>query len=70
MTGFLKCPVCGSVAFYVKDPEDEFETHEFTLTEGRAVCADPSTAPIVAAAAESRCGRCTWHGRVPGVNLG
>lgn len=70
MAVFPKCPVCGSVAFYVKDPEDEFETHEFTLAEGRAVCSDPSDAPIVAAAAESRCGRCTWHGRIPEINLG
>jgi hypothetical protein len=27
----MKCPVCGSLNFFVKDPEDEYETHEFEL---------------------------------------
>ena len=42
-----KCPVCGSLNFFVKDPADEYETHEFTLVDGRAVCADPAAAPVV-----------------------
>ena len=67
MAAFFKCPICGSVAFYVNDPEDAFETHEFTLAEGQALCADPAAAPVVKAAPESFCSRCTWHGRIPGV---
>jgi hypothetical protein len=64
------CPICGSLSFFVKDPADEYETHEFTLAEGQAVCADPAAAPAVAAAAESWCGRCKWHGRIPEINRG
>jgi hypothetical protein len=62
-----KCPVCGSLSFFVKDPADEYETHEFTLVDGRAVCADPAAAPAVKAAPESFCGRCSWHGRIRGA---
>ena len=29
-----KCPVCGSLSFFVKDPADEYETHEFMLVDG------------------------------------
>jgi hypothetical protein len=62
-----KCPVCGSLNFFVKDPADEFETYEFTLVDGRAVCADPAAAPVVGGAAESFCNRCSWHGRIRGA---
>ena len=62
-----KCPVCGSLSFFVKDPADEFETYEFTLVGGRAVCADPAAAPAVKAAPESFCSRCSWHGRIRGA---
>jgi len=70
MAAFPKCPVCGSLGFYVKDPQDEFETFAFALANGRAVCDGPTTAGIVAGAAESYCSRCSWHGRIPEVNLG
>jgi hypothetical protein len=67
MTLGPKCPVCGSRSFYVKDPADEYETHEFTLDGERVVCADPADAPLVAAAAESYCSRCSWHGDIRGM---
>jgi hypothetical protein len=67
MAADLKCPVCGSLSFFVKDPADEFETHEFTLVDGRAVSADPAAAPVVKGAAESFCNRCSWHGRIRGA---
>ena len=64
------CPVCGSLSFYVKDSQDEFETYGFTLADGRAVCDDSASCGIVAGAAESYCSRCSWHGRIAEVNLG
>ena len=70
MDAFPKCPMCGSLGFFVKDPADEYETRQFTLGEGKAVCSDPTDAPLVANAAESFCSRCSWHGRIPGVNQG
>lgn len=31
------CPVCGSIGFYVKNPEDEYETFAFEIIDGE-VC--------------------------------
>ena len=28
----MKCPVCGSTEFYVKDPDDEYACYEFEIT--------------------------------------
>lgn len=56
----MKCPVCGSQQFYLKDPDDEYETYEFEVESGRPVFAtdhremQPGT--------ESFCRRCSWHG--------
>ena len=55
----MKCPVCGSQKFYVKDPEDEYSTCEFELQAGKPVFEDapqemqPET--------ETYCCRCSWH---------
>jgi len=27
----MKCPFCGCQSFYLKDPDDEYETYEFDL---------------------------------------
>jgi len=27
----MKCPVCGSLNFFVKDPDDAYETYDFEL---------------------------------------
>ncbi len=32
----MKCPVCGSQKFFLKDPADEYETYEFELKDGQA----------------------------------
>ncbi len=29
----MKCPLCGCETFYVKDPEDEYETYYFTCSD-------------------------------------
>jgi len=31
----MKCPVCSCANFYIKDPEDEYETYEFELKDGQ-----------------------------------
>ena len=36
----MKCPVCGCIKFYVKDPADEYETYEFECNDG-VICFDP-----------------------------
>jgi hypothetical protein len=60
-----KCPVCGSARFYIKDPDDEFECHEFECRGGE-ICFDPALttamAPEIQAQTETFCHKCAWHG--------
>jgi hypothetical protein len=36
----VKCPVCGSLNFFVKDPDDEYETYDFEL-KGNSIVFKP-----------------------------
>lgn len=56
----MKCPVCGSQKFFVKDHEDEYEMHEFDLEDGRAVFV--SEPQEIQPETETYCNRCSWHG--------
>ena len=61
----MKCPVCGCVEFYIKDPDDEYETYEFSWRDGNVeFCADldPATSPEVCDDTETFCDACSWHG--------
>jgi hypothetical protein len=61
----MKCPFCSCESFYVKDPEDAFETYEFDLRAGEIVFPEemnPSECPSVSDDTEAYCGRCAWHG--------
>ena len=59
-----KCPVCGCNVFYVKDPDDAYETFEFECKDGK-ICftpdADEAQAPDVKNDTETFCTRCAWH---------
>ncbi len=59
-----KCPLCGSLSFYVRDPEDEYEIYEFDLNEGKVVF-DPETTeegvPEIVEETETYCNKCAWH---------
>ena len=60
----MKCPVCGSPNFFVKDPEDEFETVEFELKDNSVVFnpeTDESAIPEVKSDTEVFCEKCSWH---------
>lgn len=62
----MKCPICGCEKFYVKNPEDEFETFEFRIADGR-VAYEPEAvegAPEVGGATETFCNKCSWHGKI------
>jgi hypothetical protein len=59
----MKCPICGSLNFFVKDPDDEYETYEFEL-KGESTVFKPAAAgsrPEVKADTEVFCERCSWH---------
>jgi hypothetical protein len=63
----MKCPVCGCLEFYVKDPEDEFETYELSVADGgvRLAAGGEGPAPVaVVDATETFCNRCSWHGQL------
>ena len=60
----MKCPLCSCVSFYLKDPDDEYETYEFEL-KGEDVVFDAEAADSDPAAVKSDtevfCEKCTWH---------
>ena len=59
----VKCPVCGSLDFFVKDPDDQYETFDFEL-KGESVVFKPEAAesnPEVKPDTEVFCERCSWH---------
>lgn len=61
----MKCPVCGCEKFYVKDPDDEYEVHEFEAKEGQVVfCSDQGepNAPEINEHTDTHCNKCAWHG--------
>ena len=61
----MECPLCGCQEFFVKDPDDAFETHEFSVAAGEvrfAADAEAAPAPAVLEATETFCNRCSWHG--------
>jgi hypothetical protein len=62
----MKCPLCGCQDFFVKDPEDEFETYGFSVADGDlrfGAEADGGPVPEVRAATETFCNKCSWHGK-------
>ena len=61
----MKCPVCGCVEFYVKDPDDEYETYEFSWRDGNVEFSsdlDPASCPEVGDDTKTFCDACSWHG--------
>jgi len=61
----MKCPVCGSLNFFVKDPDDEYETYDFEL-KGDSVVFNQQAADSSAEVkpeTEVFCERCSWHDR-------
>ena len=60
----MKCPVCGSLNFFVKDPDDEYETHGFEL-KGQDVVFSPEVAESESAEVKGNteifCEKCAWH---------
>ena len=61
----MACPLCKSQQFYIKNPEDSFETYDFELEDGRLRFDDPESAPTtdqIEKEEEIFCQRCAWHG--------
>ena len=62
-----RCPICSCEQFYVKDPDDEFETYEFKCREGQ-VCFDDGVdadgCPDINDQTEIFCSVCSWRGQL------
>ena len=61
----MKCPLCGSTHFFIKDEQDEFEMIPFKFENGK-LCFEEDikrdagileTTPVF-------CQRCTWHDKI------
>ena len=61
----MKCPVCGSIGFYVKDPEDEYEISSFEIIDGN-VCftEDDEENPEIGENTRLFCERCAWNDKM------
>lgn len=61
----MKCPVCSCQHFYVKDPDDPYETYSFECRGDDLVLDDEAPETIaVDDQTEAFCDRCVWHGKV------
>jgi hypothetical protein len=61
----MKCPLCGSKCFYVKDPDNAFEMYEFEIVDGKIVFQDvESDPPQIDEETEIYCNECAWHGKL------
>jgi hypothetical protein len=67
----MQCPLCGCQDFFVKDPDDEFETREFSVAGGDvrfSTDTPDAPAPQVQETTETFCNRCSWHGKLQELN--
>lgn len=61
----MKCPLCGYQSFYVKDPEDEYETYEFEVEKGEVNFhreLSKSDLPELLENTRCYCNQCAWNG--------
>ncbi len=58
--------MCGCERFYVKDPDDEYEIHEFDLQGVLVVFTAKKVdggGPDIEDETETYCDNCSWHGK-------
>jgi len=61
----MKCPLCKHERFYLKDPDDPYETYCFSSESGDIrFDADPDPADIPQLAEDTTiyCDHCAWNG--------
>lgn len=58
----MACPICKSNHFYVKDPDDPYETYEFQVGSDGVPLQNPQNRSVPAAGEDVYCCRCSWHG--------
>jgi len=60
----MECPLCRCQKFYLKDPDDEFETYEFTWRDGETMFECDEAPPPWNEHTVAYCDRCAWHGNM------
>jgi hypothetical protein len=60
-----KCPVCGCIKFYVKNPDDEYDIIEFECRDGdvHAEADMDGASRKIDENTETFCNACSWHDR-------
>jgi hypothetical protein len=58
----MACPVCGSQRFFLKDPEDEYETYPFEYAKDGVVFDDAGPGEVDLEQETAFCDQCAWHG--------
>jgi hypothetical protein len=63
----MKCPMCGGERFFMKDPDDPYETYPFEFIDGQLTF-DPEVEtdnpPKIRDDTETFCEKCVWHGKL------
>ncbi|MBW1987712.1 MAG: hypothetical protein JRI50_10915 [Deltaproteobacteria bacterium] len=62
----MKCPVCGSKSFFVRDPDEEYEVHEFDLQDSKIVFNPDHSGPEmpeIVDDTDTYCNKCSWQGK-------
>jgi hypothetical protein len=63
----MQCPFCGCVSFHVKDPFDQYETHDFEVSQGKIEFSGEEHfdgPPKIDEKTETYCNQCAWHGKL------
>lgn len=61
----MACPVCRCESFYIKNPQDRFETRDFEYKNGLVKYTETDDDVVgleVTPECEIYCQRCAWHG--------
>jgi len=66
----MECPLCKCKKFYLKNPDDEYETYGFDCESGD-VCFDPGIddddVPDLTGDSHIYCDTCTWSGKYDAI---
>ncbi len=67
----MACPVCKSHQFYIQDPSDEYEVHEFECRDGQIRFTETEADDGQAEISEDNevfCQICAWHGKKSAIH--
>ena len=63
----MTCPMCGSRRFFIKDPDDPYETYPVEIKAGQLsfdLETNANDVPEIQNDTEAYCEKCAWHGKL------